>query len=399
MKKVLFVAYGSGHIKMLLPVAQALKASGRATPILLALTTAAPVARKTGLDVIQFKDFIRPSDQAALAKGHELMLEMKEPIDDPEETTAYLGLSFEDLVRDRGIQSADAEYRLRGRQAFLPTGTLIRILQKLRPDVVVATSAPRAERAAIVASGQLGIPAICLVDLFAINSIQWIGEPGYAQRVCVLNNSVRDFFIAKGRKPDEIVVTGNPGFDALNVEESIQAGQILRKKYFWSDKLVILWPTQVEPAVHPFGKAGGNPLLPENILDKLIVWVVNNPKSILCVRPRAGEVQPNLPAHQRILLTGQDWPLAPLLHATDLVVTLTSTVGLEGYLTGCRVIQITGSIFDDSMPFMRYGIADVSVSELEISATLDCWAGVSRRQPASIEPATLKVLSEIFYFL
>ena len=40
MKKVLFVAYGSGHIKMVVPLAQALAANGMAKPVVLALRPA-----------------------------------------------------------------------------------------------------------------------------------------------------------------------------------------------------------------------------------------------------------------------------------------------------------------------------------------------------------------------
>ena len=43
MKKVLFVCYGSGHVRMVLPLAQALQASGRAQVQVLGLTTAAAV--------------------------------------------------------------------------------------------------------------------------------------------------------------------------------------------------------------------------------------------------------------------------------------------------------------------------------------------------------------------
>ena len=71
--KVLFVAYGSGHVKMVVPLAQALAASGRAEPVVLALTTAAPVARAAGLTVIQFKDFVTSGDGAALQRGERLM--------------------------------------------------------------------------------------------------------------------------------------------------------------------------------------------------------------------------------------------------------------------------------------------------------------------------------------
>ena len=57
MKTVLFVTYGSGHVRMVIPVARALADSGLARPLILALTTAAPVVRATGLDMVQFKDF------------------------------------------------------------------------------------------------------------------------------------------------------------------------------------------------------------------------------------------------------------------------------------------------------------------------------------------------------
>jgi hypothetical protein len=68
----------------------------------------------------------------------------------------------------------------------------------------------------VLAVRQLGIPSICVVDLFAIDEVKWIGAPDYADQVCVLNESVRQFLVAAGRSEDQVVVTGNPGFDALN---------------------------------------------------------------------------------------------------------------------------------------------------------------------------------------
>ncbi|MBK9441734.1 MAG: hypothetical protein IPN53_10630 [Comamonadaceae bacterium] len=82
-------------------------------------------------------------------------------------------------------------------------------------------------------------------------------------------------------------------------------------------------------------------------------WVLARTDCVLCIRSRPGEALLAAPADPRIALTGQDWPLAPLLHATDLVVTLTSTVGLEGHLAGCRLIQVLGSVFDNAMPLAR----------------------------------------------
>lgn len=397
-KTVLFVAYGSGHIKMLIPVAQALATSGLARPVVLALTTAAPAARAAGLEVVQFKDFVAPADAPALAHGRRLMSALGAPVADAEETTAYLGLSFANLVAEVGLAQAEENYLQKGRQAFLPVAILTRILKKIRPDVVVATNSPRAERAAIVAAGQLGIPSVCVVDLFAIDEVQWIGDAHYADRVCVLNDSVRQFLIASGRRAEQVVVTGNPGFDALNDAAAIAQGRQLRAAQGWADKRVVLWPNQVEPAVHPFDGRIGNPGLPAQALGHLMDWVLSRHDVVLCIRARAGEHAPVIAVDPRIVLTGQDWPLAPLLHAADMVVTLSSTVGLEGHLAGCRLVQVLGSMFDTAMPLASYGIADEAVSlvpDQPFLQALNHWVRVPRRAAQQPLPATGQVLGVI----
>lgn len=399
MKTVLFVAYGSGHIKMVVPVAQALATSGCAHPVVLALTTAAPVARAAGLDVVQFKDFVGPGDEVALGYGRSLMARLESPVADTDETVAYLGLSFFDLVQSMGARHAEADYRRRGRQAFLPVPTLKRILQRVRPDLVVATNSPRAERAAIVASRQLELPSVCMVDLFAIDEVQWIGAPDYADRVCVLNESVRQFLIQAGRQAAQVVVTGNPGFDVLQSPSVRDRGGELRRSCGWTDKKVILWPNQVEPTVHPFDGRPGHPDLPARVLAELLGWVRSREDVVLCIRARAGEGPADVPIDPRIVLAGQDWPLGPLLHAVDLVVTLNSTVGLEGRLAGCRLIQVLGSVFDHAMPLARFGIADEAVSLNGVRSALDRWIGASRHAVIEGPLATQSVLKEVVEFL
>jgi len=399
MKKVLFVAYGSGHIKMVVPLAQALAANGMAKPVVLALTTAAPVARAAGLEVLQFRDFVTEADGAALALGLQMMQGLGGPAADPQETVAYLGLSMADLIADVGPEEAGLAYRQFGRQAFLPVRTLHRILRQVAPDLVVCTNSPRAERAAVLAARQLGIPSICVVDLFAIDEVKWIGAPDYADQVCVLNESVRQFLIAAGRSQDQVVVTGNPGFDALNAPAALAQGRQIREQRGWLDRHVILWPTQVEPAFHPFDGRPGDPTLPQRALAAVMQWVLSRTDCVLGIRPRAGEDLPVFPADPRIVLTGQDWPLASLLHATDLVVTLTSTVGLEGHLAGCRLIQVLGSVFDQAMPLARYGIADAAVPVAEISQALERWIGAPRLAVQGQVPATRQVLAVMGRFL
>ena len=403
MKKVLFVTYGSGHVRMVVPVAKALAKAGLAQPLVLALTTAAPVVREAGLELLQFKNFLRDgnlADEAAVAYGQILMNALPGPIADPEESAAYLGMSYQELALKVGPKEAEREYRREGRQAFLPLATLKRIVEQLAPSLVIATNSPRAERAAIMAARSLGLPSICLVDLFCLDEVQWIGAFDYADKVCVLNESVKHFLLSAGRTDHQVVVTGNPAFDDLANPIHVAAGIRLRQNHNWAGKHVLLWPTQVEPALHPVNGTPGDIDLPERALGQLIVWVLSRDDCVLCIRPRAGLAPMSLPDDPRIVVMGQDVGLVALLQAVDLVVTLNSTVGLEGHLAGTRLVQILGSVFDHAMPLKRYGIADEAVALEGIAAALDRCIRLARN-PANLlqKNATGSVMEVIREFL
>ena len=399
MKKVLFVCYGSGHVRMVVPVAQALQSAGLAQVQVLGLTTAAPVVRAAGLPLLQFKDFAGVGDQAALARGRELVAAMG-AVEDPDESSAYLGLCYSELEGDLGPAEAKRRYEQLARQAFLPVRIMTRVLQRVRPDLVVVTNSPRAERAAVMAAAQLQIPSVCMVDLFAVDEVRWIGAPDYGERVCVLNEGVREFLLAAGRAPDQVVVTGNPAFDTLRDPSNAQQGLELRRRHGWDGRRVVLWPSQSEPAIHPFDGTPGDPQLPDRVLARLAGWVARNRDAVLCVRPRAGEPAPFLPANERIVLTGQEWSLPPLLHAVDTVVTLTSTVGLEGHLCGARLIQVLGSVFEPAMPLARFGVADAAVPLEGLEPALDRWTRQPRRLMTQFaQPATPRVVEVLAEFL
>ena len=400
MKTVLFVTYGSGHVRMVVPVARALVDSGLARPLILALTTAAPVVRATGLDMIQFKDFLIDGDGVALEYGKRLLADLKGPVFDPEESIAYLGLCYAELVNHMGHAEAERLYQRDGRQAFLPLKTLERMVRKVAPTLVVATNSPRAERAAITAARTLGLPSVCMVDLFCLDEVKWIGQADYADQVCVLNESVKQFLVAAGRRQEQIVTSGNPAFDTLGDAAHAVIGRHLRAERGWTDKYVLLWPTQVEPAYHPFNGSPGDVDLPARALSSVIHWVLSRNDCVLCVRPRAGEALPAVPSDARIVFAGQETSLPVLLQAVDMVVTLNSTVGLEGHLAGTALVQVLGSVFDDAMPLKRYGIADEAVSEAEIGAALSRLVHQRRRQPEQLHAnATGRVLDVLRGFL
>jgi len=369
MKKVLMVAYGGGHISMVLPVARLMLQEGRFQPLILGLTTAHASVIAAGFPCLGLRDFLTDADDSAIACGRELARDLDTAIVGEDESAAYLGLSWMDLLAEHGQPGAEKLYAEQGRQCFSPVATMTRVLKATGADLLLTTSAPRAEKAAVIAAARLGVPAVCMVDLFAAYEFVWLREPDYAQRICVMNGRVRDKLLAAGRPPEDIVVTGNPAFDSINETEVVAAGRALRSARGWGDAsnpaspIVVTWISQVEPSEHSCRPGErGNPKLPQEIWN-LLSLTCQQLKDVFCVC----RAHPSEPADDRELPSGQ-WlsrssePLHALLHASDLVVVMTSTVGLEASIAGTRVLQVLGSLYSVDAPYLDYGVAERAVT-------------------------------------
>lgn len=355
--KILAVTYGGGHAALVAPVVKELRCIGHEVTVL-GLTTAASYLKEQGINSIGFNDLLEPSNREAYEMGCRLSQALGRggPIS-KEETIAYLGLSYQDLIGRVGEEAAASEYSEKGRQAFLPIGVMKRAIDRFNPDVMFATNSPRAEQAAILAAGECGIPSVCAVDLFALQEVQWIGKPGYATRVCVLNEAVRAMFLARGRCEDEIVVTGNPAFDRLHLAEVRTEGARLRHERGWDDGLVtLLWASQVEPEQHPFAPRQGNPALPRKIEAVLRRFVQETPGFRLVVRYHPSE-KVEFVEQRGVIFSPSAENLHALLHAVDGVVVLSSTVGLEASLIGKSVVSVDCSIFTKDAPYSKMGIS------------------------------------------
>ncbi|MEJ8858366.1 hypothetical protein WKW79_27615 [Variovorax robiniae] len=355
----LFVSYGGGHVKALLPVALRVRELGLASPIYLALTTAAPDVRRTGIPTLGFRDLLEPGDQRSREHGMRLAAELKVHATEYEESVAYLGLSYRDLEDSLGPQGATAEYARYGRQAFLPVPTLRRALDLYKPSLVVATNSPRAEQAAIHAANQHGTPAVCLVDLLGVWEQALLTQPTYADALCVLNASVQRRLIEAGRKESQVRVTGNPAFDTINNVEMRDLGRRYRAQAGWGALHVCLYASSPEPEQIP-GVAGvGDPALPRRIESALVAAALKNPHMALWIRRHPSEVPIDSErySHFRIRVSTTDMPLHACIHASDEVIVTTSTVGIEASLAGKSVVQVRGSILDHLAPYLEMGIA------------------------------------------
>lgn len=356
----LFVSYGGGHVKALLPVARRVKELGLARPLYLALTTAAPEVVRSGIEAIGFRDLLRDTDLCARAHGERLASELKVTAAQHDESVAYLGLSYADLEARLGVSEAAVQYGQYGRQAFLPLSVLERAIRQVRPSLVVATNSPRAEQAALQVAGSLGIPSACLVDLLGIWERDRLAAPDYGDVVCVLSPSVRDNLIDGGRPPQDVRVTGNPAFDTVLDPARIAAGAALRHDAGWDELHVCLYASSPEPAAYPGFPERGDPAFPRRIERALLDAVIANPSLAIWVRrhpsePAASEV--SALGHPRIRVSPAEMPLHTCIHASDEVIVTVSTVGVEANMADKYVTQVRGSMFDNLSPYFAMGIA------------------------------------------
>ena len=355
-KHLLFVCYGGGHVAMLYPIIKSLINKYDITT--LALTTAQSFLSSRKIPFIGYKDFPEAKNLEIQEWGKRLSAEL--PINNLvpiEETTAYLGINFCELIKTYGLEHAKTLYQQKGRQAFLPIKTMKRFLERLNPDLVISTNSPRTEEGVFLAAKNLNIPSVCLIDLFALQEIQWIGQSGYATKLCVLNDFVKENFIKAGRSSEEIVIAGNPVFDTLQEEDILQASISLKKEKKWDDgKINILWASQPEPKQHPFCSKIGDPILLDRIEDVLRNFVKENPNFRLIVRYHPSENKKFI-HEDNVEFSSCNEPIEPLIHAVDLVVVTASTVGLQAHIIGKPVISVDNTIWTDDVKYAQQGIS------------------------------------------
>lgn len=404
---VLFVAYGGGHIQAIVPVAQRMQAQGYTISVF-AVTTATAVAEASGLPHFSYSDLPQASDADVQREGARLAAAFPPGGPIPiEETRAYMGINFMDLVQQHGAEKAHALYEAAGRQNFYPIRTMTACLEHLAPKLVVATNSPRSEQAALQAAGDLGLPSLCIVDMFALQEIAWLKTPGFGTKVCVLNDGVRDMFLREGRPADEIEITGNPAFDGIHDPAVIQAGRDLRQTRGWDgERFTVLYASTPEPARHPFTGEAGDPTLSFRVEERLREIFRDRPDLELVLRRHPNEDQEIAPG-ERVFTSGRSEDVNALIHAVDMVVVTCSTVGLQAYLAGVPMVSVECSVISKDAPYGDFGMS-CSVPSIEAleAALLDeitrqraAQAGKPAAQDRDPAPATRAVCAQAVQLL
>lgn len=348
---------------MCMPVIRALRARGHEVTVL-ALTVAGPVLERAGIAHTRPIDYVNyPAVEAygaRLATRHHTEgkgLSLQESI-------AYLGVSFQNLADEIGEAAAWQAYEEKGLNAFTPVAFMKEVLQREMPDMVIATPSPRMEKAALQAAHALGIPSLCMVDLFAILEIDWLARPDNGDQLTVYSEKIRKRLIAAGRRPEDIAITGNPAFDALAPYKGADGTAYRAARGIAPDKKIILWAEQPEPL---------DPELPRRVRQHLHQLCARHPEYQLVVRlhPSSSDPAKEIIPEGALQSHAQD-SLQEAIASADMVVTLTSTVGMEALLLDKPTMIIAISPYQHLVDYTEEDGAYVAASLEEAEAGIAC---------------------------
>lgn len=331
MKRVLVVSYGGAHVAAAMPLHGALLDAGL-EPVMLGLTTAADMLRRHGVPARRFLDYVDLQDPDVRRWGDYLCgFHHRDGIGiSREESMAYLGAGMAELVRELGEAAALARYRELGLNALLPVQTVRHIIAAEQVDGVIATDSPRAERAALNAAAQLGLPSVCLVTSFPDIGLPYLQRSDNGAVMCVLNDRFKQQLVAAGRSPASVEVTGNPAFDALVVPEADALRDSLRAKDgLQRGEWTVLWAEQPEP---------DNPALPVRMRERLAQICTSNGWRLLVRLHPSSQAGTALALPDGVLVSPRTESVRDALLKSDVVVTFTSTIGFEALVLDKPVV-------------------------------------------------------------
>lgn len=392
-KKIIYVCYGGGHAKIIAALYKKMANTSQVEQLVVALTTARSLFNQEGIPYISFRDLALTNLEAQEIGKKLTGSQYQHPEVPIEESIAYMGLSYLDLVHEHGEQEAAKLFAENGRKAFLPKRTFQKLFEEQKPDLVIATNSPRAEKASFEAALQLQIPSICIADLFTESDLRgFLSTPGYGSKICVINDFAKEVLISAGRPQDEIVITGNPAFDSLMDAEYIHAAELYKKENNLTNQTTVLWARSALPE---------DVALADEVEQKLINYALDHSGMTLIIRAHPNEPPRIIPKAPNIILNTKDDALAKVLHASDIVCTLYSTVAVEAFLVGKKVIQMTNTELAKSFDCVKAGIADGASSVEELLNKIEQTSSKEKNNqtPLANGNAATKVQNVIFDLL
>lgn len=356
MPRPLLISYGGGHANIIAALAHELVRRGIAYD-LIGLTTAFAAFERAGLAPRDVTALVDPAEDAHHFAAVERYLPAESHPDiSPAQTHAYFALGFSDLVRRFGEGEAHRRTTAEGRKAFEPTSIFARYFARHTPSLVVATTSPRFELAAIRAARRCGAPSLAVGDHFLVGETAAITSGDFADHLVVLAEAVAERLRGAGGALPQLHVLGNPAFDALAPQPQDAARRAaLRERLGFNGKRVLFWPlgggahsgsgerlltaNEVVAALEPIAQASGG-------------WAY-----LL-------RAHPNWPVAQTLpQMCPADFSPEDCLLACDLVVAESTTLGLQALLRGIPVIAFGHA---DLTQYPHFGWASLVHSAAEL---------------------------------
>jgi hypothetical protein len=246
-KKILFVCYGGGHSAIINLVAKSVLINSNIEIVIIPLNGAIKNIKEnfTENQVFTLSNFgsLFDYDIDKIFKYGIMLLD-----ENHNETSGisrlesifYLGLSFYDLVLEKGYELAFKSYSEKKRQAFLPESVMKTILLHIGPDLVITTSSPRFEFATIKAAKYLGIPSLQILDLFGDDF-----PLASADHIVVMNDNVKKKLIKKGVKNSIFHSFGQPVLEETIIKvKNVNVDNLKNVLNLRDNRVLLFSPTQ-----------------------------------------------------------------------------------------------------------------------------------------------------------
>lgn len=347
MKKIFFVVYGGGHVNLAIPLIKELRKDGFCEISVLGLSIAMKLLKQEKIPYKSIADFESVIiDDLAWRLGKELA--DKWHVDgkgiNRRESEIYMGCSMRDMVIEIGEEEAFCKINEKGRNAFYPVNTMQKIVDYVKPDLIVTTNVPRMERAAVKAGLNMGIPTIAIHDYLGFERRHRLE----ADKIAVMCDITKENLVKAGHDPGKIVVTGQPVFDQIPREmNTFPNVDLLEKWELPKNKRFILLGTQTNSTS-------------QKMVEVSMDAVSQLDGYELIIKPHPGEDIKNHEkwiAEKKDVYLRPDAPIRELIFCSDLTITIFSTIGFESVLMGKPLIQLNLTGNHNPVPLYQYGVS------------------------------------------
>lgn len=391
LRKCLFISYGGGHVNTNIPVIKELYKLDNIEVLTIGINLAAETLRRNRIPCKTLSDYMTKDILEIGLPLAEKFHNFKSSVSFAN-SIAYYGFSMRDLINSKGKELAKKIFEVYDRRLFLPINTMKQIIEKENPDIVVTTTMHRFEAAALIAANEMGVPSLRIEDLLGninkpfpdkiqvdtIDEKEELVRKGIRSDKIILKSQLEDEEIKKvvnevydiyynlqptkfavlcnyakknierrGLDPDSIVITGQPAFDRLLAFKNISKDKLCNELGINAQKPIISFMSQ------PIESR-------ESVLRSIIEAMKkhNDKQLIIKLHPNEdGKIQQiilNEMGYQALLI--KDIPAPSIIGISDLVITVSSTTGLEAVVMDKPLMSINLTGEPDFIPYNDMGI-------------------------------------------